>query len=152
MAYKIYVDLSVSEQYNNDADEDGGPYSYQGSYTAWLDNVTAHVIRDKGARFTYAETFDVPFEPVAGTAVFVVTVKHNEGDTFSNGERYIPVAVLDDAIKAYQLKDLIETDYSQKRKVYNSIEFEEYSISTSHWKGYFESLIAVDIHTVLLEA
>lgn len=148
---KVFVDLSVNQQYNNDGDEGGGRWSYQGSYSAWLESVTASVARKNGY-FTYAETFEVPFQPIPGTAVFVVTAKYQTGGTFGHEERYIPVAVFNDPNKAFALSRLIESNNREFPNSYEQIEFEGYSIYSGTWKGYFEHLIDVDVHTVMLEA
>lgn len=115
-------------------------YSYEG--------MSVYASEQGGQLGVYTNSADVNFEPQVGQVVFPVIVQYGTGNTFGHSSGNIEVvAILDNAEKATELRDIIESE-----KYTSSFEFEGQTIYTYNWTGYFESLERVFVETELVRA
>lgn len=132
--------------YNNDGDDSDEPYSYNGSYSAWLRDIKVGMQKYLTDRYlAYCASFDVEFSVNPGKAVFPVYAKYRTGGSFGHEELFTIVDVFENHEQAQHLIDAINNDYSINTRGFGMTLVpklnKEYYFGT--WKGYFESLIEV---------
>lgn len=138
-----------------DYDNIGGDYHHSGEkYGDWSESSNIVYRSAKISKNEYGEPID--WEAKVGDVVFLVHVTYGSGDSFghSSGNSEI-IEVLQTAEEAEALANLIEKNYADHPNYFfgkvgdkdnpNYIPYKGRHISTTTWKGYFESLEGVHV-------
>ena len=133
-----------TDNYTRDYTEDYGEWSEENDHNL----VSASISNDK---YWDVALFPSEVEPTRGQDIYVVYVLYSSGDSFGHSSgNLVYIWAFTDPKKAYELSDLILTDYAKQPdfsfdKNGNEFTFYGQTIYCGTWKGYFERLQEVEV-------